>query len=285
MPAGVNTVGAWYINSFSLQDGLQLYFRFQSKNNMSRKAKSRSSCAGLQFPVGRIHSCLRMGNYAESIGAAAPVYLAAVMEYLAAEVLELAGNAAHDNKKTMIIPLHLQLAFRNDNELTQLFAMLIKGQGGVLPSIQSVLLTKKTEKKNFFPKKILRNKKQEGKHEGKNGYACQRCDYKSGFKISLNRHEMKTHGMKGRFQCKLCKNTFSTRGEKNKCLKIHEAKHMFECSFCPAKFFWKSSVSRHITNIHERKKKIRPAPDPVSKDGRTGGAGCASAPTDSVARF
>ncbi|ODM88739.1 Histone H2A [Orchesella cincta] len=49
------------------------------------KAKSRSSRAGLQFPVGRIHRLLRKGNYAERVGAGAPVYLAAVMEYLAAE--------------------------------------------------------------------------------------------------------------------------------------------------------------------------------------------------------
>ncbi|POS82101.1 histone 2A, partial [Erysiphe pulchra] len=68
------------------------------------KSKSRSSRAGLQFPVGRIHRLLRKGNYAERVGAGAPVYLAAVMEYLAAEVLELAGNAARDNKKTRIIP-------------------------------------------------------------------------------------------------------------------------------------------------------------------------------------
>lgn len=64
------------------------------------KAKSRSNRAGLQFPVGRIHRLLRKGNYAERVGAGAPVYLAAVMEYLAAEVLELAGNAARDNKKS-----------------------------------------------------------------------------------------------------------------------------------------------------------------------------------------
>ncbi len=60
------------------------------------KAESCSSHAGLQFPVGRIH---RKGNYAGAL-----VYLAAVMEYLVAEVLELAGNAARDNKKTRIIP-------------------------------------------------------------------------------------------------------------------------------------------------------------------------------------
>ncbi|ODM88560.1 Histone H2A [Orchesella cincta] len=91
------------------------------------KAKSRSSRAGLQFPVGRIHRLLRKGNYAERVGAGAPVYLAAVMEYLAAEVLELAGNAARDNKKTRIIPRHLQLAIRNDEELNKLLRKGGKG--------------------------------------------------------------------------------------------------------------------------------------------------------------
>ena len=106
--------------------------------------KSRSSRAGLQFPVGRIHRLLRKGRYANRVGAGAPVYLAAVMEYLTAEVLELAGNAARDNKKTRIIPRHLQLAIRNDEELNKLLAGVTISKGGVLPNIQAVLLPKKS---------------------------------------------------------------------------------------------------------------------------------------------
>ena len=111
------------------------------------KAKSRSVRAGLQFPVGRVHRLLRKGNYAERVGAGAPVYLAAVLEYLSAEVLELAGNAARDNKKTRIIPRHLQLAIRNDEELNKLLGGVTIAQGGVLPNIQAVLLPKKTSEK------------------------------------------------------------------------------------------------------------------------------------------
>ena len=109
-----------------------------------KKAQTRSSKAGLQFPVGRIARFLKKGKYATRVGAGAPVYLAAVLEYLCAEVLELAGNAARDNKKARIIPRHIQLAVRNDEELSKLLAGVTIAAGGVLPNIHSVLLPKTT---------------------------------------------------------------------------------------------------------------------------------------------
>jgi len=76
---------------------------------------------------------------AARIGAGAPVYLAA-------EVLELSGNAARDNKKSRIIPRHVQLAVRNDEELSKLLAGVTIAEGGVLPNIHAVLLPKKSKK-------------------------------------------------------------------------------------------------------------------------------------------
>ena len=119
----------------------------KGKSGATEKAStSRSAKAGLSFPVGRVHRLLRKGNYAQRVGSGAPVYLTAVLEYLAAEILELAGNAARDNKKSRIIPRHLQLAIRNDEELNKLLGHVTIAQGGVLPNIHQNLLPKKSGK-------------------------------------------------------------------------------------------------------------------------------------------
>ena len=117
------------------------------RGKKGRKSSSRSAKAGLQFPVGRIARYLRQGRYAARVGSGAPVYLAAVMEYLAAEILELAGNAARDNKRSRIVPRHIQLAVRNDEELNKLLGGVTIASGGLLPNIHAVLLPKKKGKK------------------------------------------------------------------------------------------------------------------------------------------
>lgn len=58
----------------------------------------------------------------------------------------MAGNAARDNKKNRIIPRHVLLAVRNDEELRKLLAGVTIAYGGVLPNINPVLLPKKSEK-------------------------------------------------------------------------------------------------------------------------------------------
>ncbi|XP_068173744.1 histone H2A-like [Antennarius striatus] len=106
---------------------------------------SRSTRAGITFPVGRIHRMLRKGNYAERVGNGAAVYLAAVLEYLCAEILELSGNASRDNKKQRIAPRHILLAVKNDEELNRLLAGVTFSDGGVIPNIHASLLPKKTK--------------------------------------------------------------------------------------------------------------------------------------------
>ena len=110
-----------------------------------KKAQSKSAKAGLTFPVARIGRALRTMRLAKRYGAGGPVYLTAVIEYMAAEVLELAGNACRDNKKKRVTPRHLVLAIRNDEELNKFLGGVTIASGGVLPNIHSVLLPKKTK--------------------------------------------------------------------------------------------------------------------------------------------
>ncbi|XP_041061555.1 core histone macro-H2A.1-like [Carcharodon carcharias] len=118
--------------------------RSKTEGKGQAKTKTCSSRTGLQFPVGRIHWLLRKGHYAECFRAGAPVYLAAVLEYLTAEILNLDGNVAQDNRKNGIIPCHLQLTIHNVEELNKLLGGVTIPQGGVLPNMQAVLLPKKT---------------------------------------------------------------------------------------------------------------------------------------------
>ncbi|KAF4352633.1 hypothetical protein G4B88_008802, partial [Cannabis sativa] len=135
------------------------------KGGDRKKSVTKSVKAGLQFPVGRIARFLKKGRYAQRTGTGAPVYLAAVLEYLAAEVLELAGNAARDNKKTRINPRHVQLAVRNDEELGKLLHGVTIASGGVLPNINPVLLPKKTNFQLSFQPWKLQNQPREEPRE------------------------------------------------------------------------------------------------------------------------
>ena len=118
----------------------------RGKGKAAAKLSSMSKRAGLQFPTARLNRYMRKGKYAARVSPGAGVYMGAVLEYLCAEVLELAGNAARDNKKSRIVPRHITLAVRNDEELNKFLGGVTVAAGGVLPNIHSVLLPKKSKK-------------------------------------------------------------------------------------------------------------------------------------------
>jgi len=109
------------------------------------KKLSRSARAGLAFPVGRIHRGMKQYITCRNrVSGTTAVYLGSVMEYLSAEVLELAGNAAKEANQKRLTPRHFQLAIRGDDELNSLIKATIAG-GGVVPHIEPEL-TKKNKK-------------------------------------------------------------------------------------------------------------------------------------------
>jgi len=129
------------------KDKLKKGKKTQKWGKTGGKSYSRSARAGVQFPVGRCHRYIKKYISADMrVGGTAGVYVAAVMEYLAAEVLELAGNVAKDQKTKRITPRHLQLAIRGDDELDGLIKATIAG-GGVVPHIDKSLLTTKSKAK------------------------------------------------------------------------------------------------------------------------------------------
>jgi histone H2A len=116
--------------------------------NAKGQRHSLSFQAGLQFPVARVtHHLMTNVSGATRRGITAGVYMAAVVEYLVAEVLELSGKAAKDSKVKRIAPRHIFLAVVVDEELSYFFGRdAIIPYGGVLPHIHQVLLKNSSKK-------------------------------------------------------------------------------------------------------------------------------------------
>jgi len=107
-----------------------------------KKRQSKSYKAGLVMSVARVLSNLKNGQYSKRVGVTGAVYLAAVLEYLVAEVLELAGNCATFFKKRRVTPRCIQLSLLSDKELAILTKGTIVPEGGVKPHIHPFLLPK-----------------------------------------------------------------------------------------------------------------------------------------------
>jgi len=92
----------------------------EEKKRRLKVSRERSHRAGLLFPVSRIERKLKKGRYANRISETAPVFLAAALEYLVSEVLELAGDSARSNGHQRITPRDVKNALHCDDELDKL---------------------------------------------------------------------------------------------------------------------------------------------------------------------
>ncbi|XP_055988684.1 histone H2A-Bbd type 1-like [Sorex fumeus] len=77
-----------------------------------RRAISRSARAQLQFPVSRVDRLLRESQNVNRLSSSTPVFLAGVLEYLTANILELAGQEAEKDSRSRITPEHLCAAVK-----------------------------------------------------------------------------------------------------------------------------------------------------------------------------
>ncbi|XP_007956621.1 histone H2A-Bbd type 1-like [Orycteropus afer afer] len=102
--------------------------RSRSSSKRKRPSLSRSTRAELQFPVSRMDSLLRKGNYARRLRSSTPVFLAGILEYLTANILELASNEAQLNHRIRITPAHLERAMDRNPQLNCLLDDAIKSE-------------------------------------------------------------------------------------------------------------------------------------------------------------
>lgn len=105
----------------------------QRKPGEQLKPVLKSSLANIVFPITRIENIMRELSTADRVSKGAPIYMAAVLEYITSEILELSWNFTVNNKKKRITPRHITLAVQDDAELKKLFAHVNFG-GGVQES-------------------------------------------------------------------------------------------------------------------------------------------------------
>lgn len=124
-------------------DQSQASTSMEKKRRPAKSGLSKTRRAGLIFSILMVLRKLRdLRKFKRHIQPVAAVYLASVMEYLTAEILELASDQAHGDGRYFITPRHIQLAIHSDEELDKLFANVTIAGGGVIPFILPVLLPK-----------------------------------------------------------------------------------------------------------------------------------------------
>jgi len=149
MTASIRLLLTPFIGKHAIKQGLTACKKYEKSDTGSKSNKiTTAKRSGLVFPPSRGRNLIEHNApKGINISQLAGVYLAGVLEFLTADILELAGNVARDNRRTIITPRHLHLAIRLDEEFNMLFGKTGIAGSGVIPNIHAVLLQKKKPKK------------------------------------------------------------------------------------------------------------------------------------------
>jgi len=104
---------------------------------------SASTRADTLFPVGRLNRMIKQGRYSDRVGSSAGAFMAAALEYITAEILELAGDLCQQDKKKTLMPRHINLGIRSDEELSKLVGNIQITEGGMKHYVHEALLPAK----------------------------------------------------------------------------------------------------------------------------------------------
>jgi len=145
----------------AISEGTKALNKYRAAEGSGRSRKEHK--AGLVFSVSRVQKLMMLESTAVRKSASAGVYMAAVVEYICAEILELAGKVAQENKRHRIMTRHIKLAILNDEELDKLFKHTAIS-GGVVQKIHPSL-EKKKKGEGEKPKKRKTTKAKKPKSE------------------------------------------------------------------------------------------------------------------------
>uniref|UniRef100_A0A7S3MTC5 Histone H2A n=1 Tax=Strombidium inclinatum TaxID=197538 RepID=A0A7S3MTC5_9SPIT len=132
----------------------------EKKEKGNRKSKKQSKAersapisntlrAGTCFPVGRLNRMLKQGRFAERISGSAGVYMAGVLDYIAAELLDVGGEISLEQGYKILLPRHLNMGIRGDRALDKMMSTCTLIESPVRYHVETALLPK--EKKKNLP--------------------------------------------------------------------------------------------------------------------------------------
>jgi histone H2A len=157
------------LKGMMIEEGLKSIQVFKDNEDIDeKKGISRQSKAGILFPASICEKFLRkFGNSNVMITSESPIFLASALEYLTAEILDLASSISSGNNHIRITVRDITLAILNDFELSSFFKrwnVHFLG-GGITPFINQALISPRKNReestnKNKIIKDIQRLQKQ-----------------------------------------------------------------------------------------------------------------------------